>query len=85
MILSVDILNFKKILTLKCERCGHTWISKRTEQTLPKECVKCKNTSWNVPRKINTPEIQPQPASIETVIIPEVVVNSESQNAEQTT
>jgi len=33
----------------KCERCGHEWIARGTEE--PKVCPKCKSPYWNIPKK----------------------------------
>lgn len=35
--------------SLKCERCDHTWIQRRTE--LPKVCPLCKSPYWNKKRR----------------------------------
>ena len=37
-----------KLPTLKCLRCGHSWIPRRP--VLPKTCPKCISTYWNRPR-----------------------------------
>lgn len=34
----------------QCERCGHEWIARGTEE--PRVCPKCKSPYWNVPKKI---------------------------------
>lgn len=34
--------------TLKCLRCGHTWIPRRPKE--PKVCPKCNSPYWNKPK-----------------------------------
>lgn len=34
-----------------CERCGHKWIARSSEE--PCVCPKCKSPYWNKPRKLN--------------------------------
>jgi len=36
-----------KVYECKCERCGHSWIT-RTEE-IPVVCPKCKSPYWNKP------------------------------------
>ena len=33
---------------LKCERCGHSWVPRKSEITI---CPRCKSPYWNRPRK----------------------------------
>ena len=37
------------IIKLKCERCGHTWVPRKTEVII---CPKCKSPYWNKPRQV---------------------------------
>jgi predicted Zn-ribbon and HTH transcriptional regulator len=37
-----------KLPTLKCLRCGHSWIPRRP--VLPKNCPKCTSRYWNIPK-----------------------------------
>ncbi len=37
----------KKVYECKCERCGHSWITRSEE--LPIVCPKCKSPYWNKP------------------------------------
>lgn len=34
----------------KCERCGHIWLPRNTEQE-PRVCPSCKSPYWNRPKK----------------------------------
>lgn len=44
----IETKDIPKLPTLKCQRCGNTWIP-RTEN--PKNCPKCHSPYWNKPRK----------------------------------
>jgi rubrerythrin len=33
----------------RCERCGYTWLSRRSEA--PVVCARCKNPYWKFPKK----------------------------------
>jgi len=33
--------------TLKCKRCGHTWIPRTNKE--PRVCAKCNSIYWNKP------------------------------------
>lgn len=33
--------------TLKCKRCGHTWIPRTNKE--PRVCAKCNSVYWNKP------------------------------------
>jgi Zn finger protein HypA/HybF involved in hydrogenase expression len=46
-----------KIPTLKCERCGHTWVPKISDVKI---CPKCKSARWNQP-----PEKKPKQSTTE--------------------
>jgi Zn finger protein HypA/HybF involved in hydrogenase expression len=47
-----------KIPTLKCLRCGHTWMPRTTDVRL---CPHCKNVRWNEPpEKKPTKEVSPE-------------------------
>jgi DNA-directed RNA polymerase subunit RPC12/RpoP len=35
--------------TLRCERCGHRWIPRKSER--PESCPHCKSRIWDKPRE----------------------------------
>jgi predicted Zn-ribbon and HTH transcriptional regulator len=39
-----------KLIGYRCERCGHQWLPRDTEQE-PRVCPKCKSPYWNRPRR----------------------------------
>ena len=34
-----------------CDRCDHTWASRRNSEQKPTVCPRCKSPYWNIPRK----------------------------------
>ena len=49
-------LKKEKVTVCTCERCGHRWVPREPfgplkDAVLAKNCPKCKNPKWNVPRK----------------------------------
>ena len=37
-----------KLKKLKCQKCGHKWIPRKTDVRM---CPKCKTAFWDVPKK----------------------------------
>jgi hypothetical protein len=43
-----------RIWGFKCERCGHEWVPRESDQA-PATCPKCKSPYWNRPRRGEIP------------------------------
>lgn len=40
-----------KVNQLKCERCGHTWVTRKPLPFSPHQCPQCKSPYWSKPRR----------------------------------
>jgi len=41
----------------ECERCGHQWLKRKSDEV--RQCPKCKSAYWNVPKEQEQTHLDP--------------------------